>query len=361
MSFPQSQIEFPRYTIAMHKTWKIVNPLEFPGWDELLATHPDRSFFHTGNWARVLSESYRYRPQYFFSGNGTLEGIIPFMEIRSLLTGRRGVSLPFTDYSVPIFGEERDVQDAMHSIIRHGKVSGWRYIEIRNPVSFPGSIPVFSTYYGHVLDLSGTEESIYAGFRDSTRRNIKKAVKEGVTVAGFTTGESIQEFYRLNCLTRKEHGLPPQPFLFFKKIYKYIISKGFGFVALASYKGMNIAGAVCFHYGGKAIYKYGASNRAYQQLRANNLAMWEAIRLSIRQGCNSFCFGRTEPENHGLRQFKSGWGAKEQTIRYYRYDIGTDAFIRGKPYGHAFYNKIFNAMPVSFSRFAGGILYRHVG
>jgi hypothetical protein len=60
-------------------------------------------------------------------------------------------------------------------------------------------------------------------------------------------------------------------------------------------------------------------------------------------------------------QFKSGWGAKEETIRYYRYDLRTDTFIRGKSYGDAFYNKIFNAMPVSLSRVAGEILYRHVG
>jgi hypothetical protein len=345
-----------------HKAWRVINPLEFTGWDELLATHPGRSFFHTGSWARVLSESYRYSPHYLVAENGMLDGIIPFMEIRSFVTGKRGVSLPFTDYSAPIFGGEQDVQDAMHSIIRHGKASGWKYFEVRNPLLFHDSIPVFSAYYGHVLDLStGTEESVEAGLRESTKRNIKKAVKGGVTVEGFTTEESVREFYRLNCLTRKEHGLPPQPFLFFQKIYEYIISKGFGFVALASYKGMNIAGAVCFYYGEKAIYKYGASDKVYQKLRANNLTMWEAIRLCIRYGCKSFCFGRTEPENHGLRQFKSGWGAKEQRIRYYRYDLGTDTFIRGKTYGHAFYNRIFSAMPVPISRVVGEILYRHVG
>jgi len=361
LTFQILQSQFSTIPTATHKTWKIVNPLVYPGWDELLATHPDRSFFHTGSWARVLSESYRYRPHYLVAGNGTLDGIVPFMEIRSFLTGRRGVSLPFTDYSASIIGGEPDVKDALHMIIQHGKESGWRYIEVRNPVSFPDSIPVFSSYFGHVLDLTGTEESVKANLRDSTKRNIKKAVKEGVTVEGFTTLESIQEFYRLNCLTRKEHGLPPQPVLFFQKIYEHVISRGFGFVALASYKGKNIAGAVCFHYGGKAVYKYGASNREYHQLRANNLAMWEAIRLCIRQGCRSFCFGRTEPENQGLRQFKSGWGAREHTIRYYRYDLGTDTFVRGKPYGHAFYNRIFNTIPVPISRVAGEILYRHVG
>jgi len=47
---------------------------------------------------------------------------------------------------------------------------------------------------------------------------------------------------------------------------------------LASHKGKNIASAVYFHFGDKAIYKYGASDRKYQHLRANNLVMWEAIR-----------------------------------------------------------------------------------
>ena len=361
MSLPNHTADVSGFPTESHRAWKIVNPLEFPGWDDLLATHPDRSFFHTANWARVLSESYQYRPQYFVSSNGTLEAIIPFMEIRSLLTGKRGVSLPFTDYFTPIFAGDSVIQDLMSSITRHGKASGWKYIEIRNSVSFPDSIPVFSNYYGHILDLSGTEESIYAGFRDSTKRNIKKAVKGEVTVSGFTTEESIREFFRLNCLTRKEHGLPPQPFIFFKKLYEHVISRGLGFTALASYKGVNIAGVLCLHYGGKVIYKYGASDREYQNLRANNLAMWEAIRLSIRQGCKSFCFGRTEPDNQGLMQFKSGWGTKEQTIRYYRYNLETDTFVRGKPYGKAFYNKIFKAMPISFSRVAGEILYRHVG
>jgi hypothetical protein len=361
MSLPPSPIGGQKFPSEKHMEWKVVNPLEFPGWDDLLATQPESSFFHTSNWARVLSESYLYRPQYFVSLNGTLEAIIPFMEIRSLLTGRRGVSLPFTDYSEPIIGSGPYGNDWVQTVIRHGKASGWKYIEIRNPVPFPNSIPEFSTYFGHILDISDTEESVMASLRGSTKRNIKKAVKEGVTVAGFTTEESIREFFRLNCLTRKEHGLPPQPFHFFNKIFEHVITRGLGFVTLASYKGMNIAGAVCFHYGGKAIYKYGASDREYQHLRANNLAMWEAIRLSIRQGCKRFCFGRTEPENHGLMQFKSGWGTKEQTIRYYRYNLETDTFVRGKPYGHAFYNKIFNAMPISFSRVAGEILYRHVG
>lgn len=61
---------------------------------------------------------------------------------------------------------------------------------------------------------------------------------------------------------------------------------------LASFKGTIIAGAIYFHFGEKAVYKYGASDVKYQQLRPNNLVMWEAIRLYCQNGYKSFCFGR---------------------------------------------------------------------
>ncbi|RPJ11072.1 MAG: methicillin resistance protein, partial [Deltaproteobacteria bacterium] len=73
----------------------ILNPIEHPDWDDLLLTADRATFFHTTAWARVLSESYGYKPLYFAAiDNGKLAGLIPVMEIDSWLTGKRGVSLP---------------------------------------------------------------------------------------------------------------------------------------------------------------------------------------------------------------------------------------------------------------------------
>jgi len=44
---------------------------------------------------------------------------------------------------------------------------------------------------------------------------------------------------------------------------------------LASLNGKNIAGVICFHFGDRVIYKYGASDKDYQHLRVNNLVMWK--------------------------------------------------------------------------------------
>lgn len=132
-------------------------------------------------------------------------------------------------------------------------------------------------------------------------------------------------------------------------------------VVLASYNGRTIAGSVYVHFGRKAVYKYGASDRRYQHLRANNLIMWEAIQRYSGDAYASLYLGRTEPENDGLLQFKRGWGCDEQRINYYRYDLRSDAFVAGRLSVSGAHTAFFRHMPLPLLKLAGTLLYRHVG
>ncbi len=367
----------------------IINPITYPGWDDLLLSHLGYSFFHSSAWASVLFESYHYTPKYFsIINDGKLLALIPVMEVDSFLTGRRGVSLPFTDYCEPLSNGNIKFADLLNKIVEFGRKHGWKYIELRggsldseitrnsqllsaeasaqagatrNPKPETCNVIPSLTYLGHVLDLSQSEEQVFSSFRESTKRNAKKAMREGVEVKIERSLESLSEFYRLNCMTRKEHGLPTQPFYFFKKIYDHVISKKLGMVVLASLGQENVAGAIYFHFGEKAVYKYGASDKKFQHLRANNLVMWEAIKWYAQNGYKSLCFGRTEPENQGLIQFKSGWGTTEQPIQYYRYDLKKSSFVRGSSKVTGIHNKIFRNLPIPISNKIGSLLYKHVG
>ena len=67
---------------------EIINPITHKGWDELLLTSDQSTFFHTAAWARVLHESYNYKPLYFtLIQNSKLKILFPVMEVKSLLTG----------------------------------------------------------------------------------------------------------------------------------------------------------------------------------------------------------------------------------------------------------------------------------
>lgn len=292
--------------------------------------------------------------------NGKIAALLPLMEVNSILTGKRGISLPFTDYCEPLLTDHKASFAMVDFLIDYGRQAGWNYLELRPETPFLTEIPASSLFYGHTLDLSQGEQSVFSQFRDATWRNIRKAGREGVVVTIQSSLDSIKGFYRLNCITRRDHGLPPQPYIFFQKIYEHVIAKKRGFVALASYQAKNIAGGLYFHFGTMAIYKFGASDKSYQHLRANNLVMGEAIKWSCRLGCHRFDFGRTEPENTGLLQFKRGWGAREYEIKYYKYDFRHNTFITDQLNVKGPHNLIFRRMPILLLQLVGSLLYRHM-
>ena len=106
----------------------------------------------------------------------------------------------------------------------------------------------------------------------------------------------------------------PSRFAFFRHIQEEIIAPGCGFIALARSGARCIAAAVFFRWGGRGLFKFGASEKRHQNLRPNNLAMWEGMRYLLHNGCRSLHFGRTAPGDEGLRRFKLSWNTREESL-----------------------------------------------
>ena len=344
----------------MHHRIEIINPIDYAGWDELLTSSRECTFFHTSSWAKVLYQTYHYSPLYFTVLNDSrLLALVPMMEINSILTGVRGVSLPFTDFCEPVITNGIQMQ-TMNSFIReYAREHHWKYIECRGGY-YPGETPEVSVCR-HTLALTPDTDRIFSRFDSSTKRNIKKSIREGIRVEIYRSSDAVKKYYHLHCITRKRHALPPQPYSFFRNIHEFVISKNMGFVALAFYREKNIAGSVFFNFQDKCLYKFGASDYAYQHLRANNLVMWEAIKWYAQNGYRSLCMGRTIPDNTGLRRFKLGWGVDEQILNYYKYDLRRDTFVSKALMPNKTYHNIFKVMPVPLLRALGCLLYKHIG
>lgn len=342
---------------------KIVNPIqtaEYSGW---LNGFPEATVFHTSAWARVIHSTYGYTPLYLVAGNNNkVRGVLPLMEIHSCLTGKRAVSLPFSDFCDPLY----DDGDLMRQVIKHaisiGRERRWKTIQFRGDLSLFGDVASRSSYVVHTLPLKDSVKETLKSFRSSTRRNIKKAERLQVVTRIRDDFKSMLIYYHLHCLTRKKHGLPPPPFSFFKNIYAHMISRGKGFVVTAEHQGRHVAAAVYFKMKDKMIYKYGASDPKTLHLRANNLVMWRAIQRAVESGLREFHFGRTEHGNKGLVQFKDGWGTLKSTINYYKYHCGTEHYLPAKNNKeYAVLNSTMRYMPVFMLRALGGLLYRHIG
>ncbi len=336
--------------------FEIVNPLSDPGWDSRRSEIPGAGIFHGAGWARVLVNTYGYQPEYVIAGGDT---VVPLMNVSSSLTGDRGVGLPFTDSCPPLFSAERR-PELFNFLNLHAQKQGWKYLEIRDGNGLYPSDEVSALYYGHKLELYPDQQKMLKQFRKNMVRNIRKAEASDLSISLENDYEAMRAFYRLNCVTRRRHGLPPQPWHFFENLFYHVVVPGNATVILASLGKKVISGAVFLQFAGKVYYKYGASLMKYQSLRANNLVMWYAIKMFVKQGYRILDFGRTEVANEGLRRFKLGWGTAETSIQYFRRDVRHGHIIPEKDKINGVHNHIFRHMPMPVLKSIGAVLYRHM-
>jgi CelD/BcsL family acetyltransferase involved in cellulose biosynthesis len=332
-------------------------------WDRRVLCHKDYSFFHSAAWARVICDTYRHTPHYlvFSESGGESVALIPLVELLSPITGRRAISLPFSDFCEPLVftGNKRTFIEA--EVLRLARERRWNYIELRGTDPLELTCGPAVTYYGHKLDLTGPVEAIFDRFNNGTKGAVRQALKSGLDVMTLRSEDAVRDFFRLHVRTRRRHGVPSQPWAFFMNFHRHIIEKGLGFVVLARMGARTVAGAIFGSFGDKVVYKFAASDPAHSKSRSNNLVLWRAIEELNAAGFKTLHFGRTDLANEGLRKFKLSWGAKEEPIRYARLDAQTGDWTSSRGEGHSrWYSPFFRYLPISLNNALGAMVYPHL-
>jgi len=337
------------------------DPVADSGWDAALLPCPGATFFHGSAWSRVLQETYQFEPLYLVQRTpARLASLLPLMGINSWLTGRRGVALPFTDEAAPLCREQAAF-DALYSGAAAAAVDRrWKYLEVRGGLRFfPGAIPSVS-FVGHRLDLQGPPDALFGRCESSVRRAVRKAEQGNLSVEFATSLESVRVFHQLLCKTRRRHGVPPQPLAFFEQIHRHVLAAGQGCVVLVRSGVTPVAGAVYFHFGSTVTYKFGASDEQFQQLRANNLVMWSAIKHFAARGFSTLDFGRSSLANVGLQKFKLGWGTVEHPIDYVRRNLRSGQFVTVGDGAAGWHTRAMTKLPDPVFKLIGSMLYKHM-
>lgn len=345
----------------------IIDPTIDSRWDQFIANQAQSTIFHTTAWARVIKEAYSYLPQYYVLENetGQFTAAIPLYVIRSRLTGNRFVCLPFSDYCYPLSDNETDIALLLNLAKKEIEAGSASYLEIRgwqNRIT-PAQLGLLTRDYHflYLLDLEPGVDVSKERFHHSVIRGIHQAEKRGVTVCLTRTEAALNHFYRLNVATRKKLGVLPQPYAFFKALFRNVISQNLGFMMMAEWKGKVIAGVLFLTYKDTIYYKFNASDENHLQKRPNHLVIWEAIQYACANGYKRCDFGRCSPEEEGLRIFKSRWGAKEISSPYYYYpEIKGFTTVAETSLRYRAMKSFSHIIPQFAFRAAGSVLYKHL-
>jgi hypothetical protein len=340
-----------------------IDPLSDNRWNDLVARHPRATSFHERGWLKALARTYDYHPVVLTTNAGgePLNNGIVFCRISSWVTGTRLVSLPFADHCDPLLNGPDGSLEMMHWLRAECDRGRWRYVEFR---PLPGEqdpnsdLHPASSYCFHELDLKPTLDQIIDKLhKNSFRRKIKRAEKEGLAYEVGNSELLVNEFYDLLLITRKRHQLLPQPITWFKNLAECMPGKLQ--IRLARKDGVSIAAMLTLRHQSCVVYKYGCSDASRHNLGGMPFLFWNLVKESKTTGAEKIDLGRSDLNNEGLITFKNRLGATSRLLTYYRYpNNGMDN--RSTWEFRGLRDVLFN-LPNSVLSAAGRVLYKHVG
>ncbi len=340
-----------------------INPLSDPRWEVFINGHPRSSVFHTTKWLRALERTYGYDPVVVTTcpaGAPLTNGIV-FCRVKSWLTGRRLVSLPFSDHCEPLVNDANELCNLLLHTRRHEDVGEWKYIEIRPIFWEPGSQTGLSrslVYRFHSLDMRKSTEELFHNFhKDCVQRKIRRAEREKLHYEEGTSDQLLQKFYKLLIITRRRQHLPPQPLSWFRRLVA-----DFGGdlqIRVVTKDDLPIASILTLSNKKSMVYKYGCSDARFHRFGGMALLFWNAIKEAKDKGFEQFEMGRSDRGNLGLISFKEHWGAVGTDLSYWKYPHKPKAAVGN--WQRKVLHRLTPLVSDSVLRFMGEILYRHVG
>ena len=145
---------------------------------------------------------------------------------------------------------------------------------------------------------------------DAPRERVLRSQKE-------VTSTAWSRFYKLVLQTRRRHGLPPQPMVWFHNLVNCLGESVR--IRLAWKGGLPIAGLLTLQQGKSVYYKYGASIACFHNLWANALFVLACDPgCAIGAGLEQLDLGRSDCNNAGLVTFKDRWGSARSVLHYLR-------------------------------------------
>jgi len=341
-----------------------IDPTQDARWAELVDRHPKASVFHTVGWLEALQRTYGYRPVVFTTSplNGELKNGHVFCHVRSWLTGRRMVSLPFSDHCEPLFDSGRDLHFVMEYLQANLQHRDWKYIEIR-PVdgSFCqqgeeiGFQPA-KQYCLHRMDLRPALDQLFRSLhRDSAQRRIRRAESAGVIQESGRSTKLLRDFYALLVLTRRRHHLPPQPYVWFRNLVDCMND---ALEMRLAYKDqVPIAAILTLRFRNTVYYKYGCSDAKFKHLGGMSFLLWKTIEESKAAGAEEFDLGRSETDNKALIVFKNHWAQGPSKLVYWR----SPTPDRLEAWKLNIAKRFFACIPDRLLAATGRLIYRHIG
>ena len=282
-------------------------------WDGYVDAHPEATFSHRWRWRNIFADVFGQETEYLAAHReGRLTGILPLVKFRSRLFGRFVVSLPYVNDGGLLTSDPQSAALLLAEARDIGKAFGATHVELRHRERRVPDLPFRQHKVGMLLSLKQADGDQWQSIDRKVRNQVRKAQKASLqTVRGGI--ELLDEFYPVFARNMRDLGTPVYSKRLFERVLREFPAETRLFVVRSGE--MAVGGAVACTYRSTCEVPWASSLKEYRHMCPNMLMYWDAIEAAVRDGCQTFDFGRSTPDE-GTYHFKRQWGAQPHPLHW---------------------------------------------
>lgn len=282
-------------------------------WEEFVAHCPAATFFHRIGWKEINERVLRHRTHYLLAERaGAVVGVLPLVEVRSLLFGRALVSAPFAAHCGVAAQDEAAATALRDAAVWAARGLGVTHLELRNrEVQQPDWPRLDDLYFAFrkalVPDVDANMKAIPRKQRAMVRKGIERGLRSEID-------DGVERFFALYADNVHRHGTPPLPRRYFAAL-REIFGADCEVLTVVSADGQPVSSVLSFYFRDEVLPYFAGDVAEARELAANDFKYWELMRRACERGCKVFDYGRSKAGT-GPFSFKKNWGFEPQPLVY---------------------------------------------
>ncbi len=290
-------------------------PDERTEWQDYVLAHPSATVFHRLQWSDAVVEAYGHRQVHLTARRkGRLVGILPLMEVRSMLAGRALVSIPYATYGGVLADDAEAGRKLLQAAQQKCRQDKWKLLELRHRDKSGLDLPTIDRYDTFRKRLPEKIEQVLDGLPRKARAAARKGRRELPADAVVIGPQYLDDVYKLYTVTLRRLGSPNYRRKLFQALQR---SYGSDCVVLLVRDGQRpIAGVVSFIFRDEIVPYFSGSVEAGMSRNANNVMYVHLMEYAVRRGLKWFDFNRTRRDNQGPYDFKRHHGFEPTPLQY---------------------------------------------
>ncbi|RPI91171.1 MAG: FemAB family PEP-CTERM system-associated protein [Planctomycetaceae bacterium] len=320
-------------------------------WNEFVSGATETPLWHRADWGRPLA-AYGLRLETLtVRAKQRLVGVLPLVSQRSLLFGRRLVSLPWIDASGILTADERARTLLLEGALALASKLGCDEVLLRQPEAIPGWQVERDDKIAMQLLLDSDPERLWKRFDPKVRNQVRKAEKSGVSTETLP-GTETAGFFDVYSANMRDLGSPSHSLRFFREVAATFPQETQ--VHVARFDGQVIGAGLTLRNGIRLDIPWASSLQQYNRLCVNHALYWHILRHACLSGLKSFYFGRSTRDS-GQHHFKKQWGADEAPLFWYRLNCRGEQQVDSSSPQEAFglAVRLWRRLPLTLTRWMG--------